>query len=110
VGCDDYAIEYAITESRLEMTKKIPVKIALVCPSGEPYVNSSPVSLVRYSHGGQFIAVVTGRLVQIFHLFNLDFSTDKTGKWVWCVWGCMCMGVYGCVWVCMCMGVYGYSG
>lgn len=68
-----------MTESRFEITKKIPVKIALVTPSGEPFVNSSPVSLVRYSHGGQYIAIVTGRLVQIYHLYNLDYSTDKAG-------------------------------
>lgn len=79
VGCEDFAIEYAVTESRLEITKKIPVKIALVCPSGEPFVNSSPVTLVKYAHGGQHVAIVTGRLVQIFHLYNLDFSTDKAG-------------------------------
>lgn len=79
VGCEDYAIEYAVTESRLEQTKKIPIKIALTTPSGEPFVNSSPVSLVKYSHGGHLIAIVTGRLVQLFHLYNLDYTSDKAG-------------------------------
>ena len=72
-------MEYAITNNRLEMTRKLPTKLALTTPTGEPFVNTSPVSIVKYSHGGHFIAVVTGRLVQLFHLYNLDYTTDKSG-------------------------------
>jgi hypothetical protein len=80
-GNEDFAVEYAITNNKLEMTRKVPTKLALTTPAGEPFVNTSPVSLVKYSHGGHIIAVVTGRLVQLFHLYNLDYTADKSGRW-----------------------------
>ena len=48
-------------------------------PDGQPYVNTAPVSRVRYSHGGHLLAVVTGRLAQVYHMVDLDFDADQAG-------------------------------
>jgi hypothetical protein len=78
-GTEDYAVEYAITNSKLEMCRKIPTKVAVESTSGEPFVNTLPVSLVRYSNGGHLVAVVTGRLIQVFHLYNLEYLGERAG-------------------------------
>lgn len=78
-GCDDDIKEYAITDSKLELTRKIPMKVAIISNNGDPIINSSPVSLVKYSHGGHLIAGITGRIAHIFHAYNLSYDVDKTG-------------------------------
>ena len=46
-GCENEVREYAVGEVKYELMKKIPTKIALTTPQGEPFVNNQPVSLVR---------------------------------------------------------------
>lgn len=36
---------------------------------------------VRYSHGGHLMVAVTGRLAQIFNLYDMDFQADITGAY-----------------------------
>jgi WD40 repeat protein len=84
VGTSEHVIEYAITDSKYELLRKIPIKTAVLSPTGEPIMNSSPVSIVKYSSGGHLIAVATGRLIQIFEVYNLNYQTptsteNKTG-------------------------------
>jgi WD40 repeat protein len=78
-GSDDYVTEYAITDCKLEVLKRIPVKVAITSPNGEPVMNTSPVSIVKFSNGGHLLAVVTGRLAQIFEVYNYSYNTEKNG-------------------------------
>jgi WD40 repeat protein len=78
-GTDEHVVEYAITDSKYEVLRKIPIKTAILSPTGEPIMNSNPVSIVKYSTGGHLIAVATGRLIQIFEVYNLNYNTEKAG-------------------------------
>jgi len=55
-GSDDYITECAVLDNKLELLKRIPIKGTLLGPNDEPFVNSSPVSVVRFSHGGHLLA------------------------------------------------------
>lgn len=78
-GCDEDIKEYAIADSRIELLRRIPARVAINGPNGEPVMNTAPVSIVKYSHGGHLLAVVTGRFCQIYQLYNLNFDTEKAG-------------------------------
>ncbi len=88
VACaSEYEVkEYAITDTQLDMTRKISVKQPFTGPTGIPYLVTQPVSLVRYSHGGQYLAVVTGKLAQIYHMYTKDYAsaTHVNGKMISC--------------------------
>ena len=78
---EDYVAECVLREDRLEPAKTIPTKVPFTGPRGEPVVNQSPVSLLRYSCAGNLLAVVTGRLVQVYDMYDLDYSNmDSAGK------------------------------
>jgi WD40 repeat protein len=80
-GCDSDIREVSLTDSKFDVTRKIPTKIPFTTASGMPFANTVSVSLVKYSHGGQLVAVVTGRLAQVFHMYNLEYSaTEPSGK------------------------------
>jgi hypothetical protein len=82
-ACEDEVREYALTDARLELVKRFSTKVPFTGPGGTPFANTQPVSLVRYSHGGHLVAVVCGKLAQVFHLYDLDYSAaDMHGKWV----------------------------
>lgn len=76
-ACEYEVREYAITDNQLDMMRKISVKLPFTGPNGVPYLVTQPISIVRYSHGGQYLAVVTGKLAQVFHLYNRDFTTTN---------------------------------
>lgn len=38
------------------------------------HVNISPITTVKYSHGGQYIGVTTGRAIRIFNVYRMDHS------------------------------------
>lgn len=80
-GCENEVREYAITENKFDTMRRIPTKIAVTTPSGEPFMNNQPVSLLRYSHGGHLLAVVTGRMIQVFQLYKLEYHVEKTGTY-----------------------------
>jgi WD40 repeat protein len=71
-ACESEVREYAIADNQLDLIRKFGVRIPFQGPSGTPVVISQPVSLVRYSHGGHLIAVVTGKIAQVFHLYIQD--------------------------------------
>ena len=71
---EDDALECIVTDCNVEVVRRIPAKISFTLPNGAPFVNQAPVSLVRYSHAGQYLAVVTGKLAQIYHLYKYTFS------------------------------------
>jgi len=68
-----------VTNNKLEALRKIPVKMALERSTGETVHNTSHVSLVRYSHGGHLLAVVTGKLAQIYRVNHLTYVLEKAG-------------------------------
>jgi len=74
VAGEDDALECIVADNNVEVVRRIPAKISFTLPNGVPFVNQAPVSLVRYSHAGQYIAVVTGKLAQIYHLYRYDVS------------------------------------
>ena len=78
-GTDDFASEHAVTNNKLEPLRKIPVKMALERSTGEAVHNTAHVSLVRYSNGGHLLAVVTGKLAQIYRLNHLTYALEKAG-------------------------------
>ncbi len=59
--------EFAITDQNLELTTTISTRTPFFGPTGIPFSITQPVQLVRYSTGGQYIAVVTGKIAQVFH-------------------------------------------
>jgi WD40 repeat protein len=73
-GCDDYYREYAITSDKLELMQEFPAKIAVTGPSGEAFVNTHPVSKIKYSNGGHLMAVVTGTMITHHCLSCLERS------------------------------------
>ena len=80
-ACEDEAVEFIITENSIGAVRRIPVKMPLTLPNGQPFVNTQHVSLVRYSHSGNLLAVVTGKYVRIFDMLRLQVSsTDLTGS------------------------------
>lgn len=80
-ACEDEAVEFMITENSIGAVRRIPVKMPLSLPNGQPFVNTQHVSLVRYSHSGNLLAVVTGKHVRIFDMLRLQVSsTDLTGS------------------------------
>lgn len=78
-GSEDYVVEYAVTDCKLEVLKRIPVKVAIESANGEPVMNTSPVSIVKFSNGGSLLAVVTGRIAQIFEVYNYSYHSEKNG-------------------------------
>ena len=79
-GSDDYVTEYAITDAKLEVLKRIPIKVAIMNINGEPVMNTSPVSIVKYSNGGHLLGVVTGRICQVFEVYRYNYHNEKNGK------------------------------
>lgn len=78
---EDFVREYAVTDNKFEPTKQINMKLAFASLNGSAFVNSTSPSIVKYSHGGHLLAVVVSKTVQIFHMFNLDYSNaESVGK------------------------------
>jgi WD40 repeat protein len=73
---EDEAIEFVVADTNIEAVRRIPTKIPFTLPNGAPFVNQQPVSRVKYSHTGHLLAVVTGRLAQVYHLLDLKMSPD----------------------------------
>lgn len=49
--------------------------------NGQPFNNTSPVSIVKYSASGHLLAVATGRTVQVYNLsMNQNTPTDPSGS------------------------------
>ena len=78
-GTDDFATEHAVANNKLEPLRKIPMRMAMEKSTGEAVHNTAHVSLVRYSNGGHLLAVVTGKLAQVYRLNCLDYNFEKTG-------------------------------
>ena len=76
-ACNDEVREAAITQSGMEVVRRIPTKQPFVSSDGISLANSLPVSLVKYAHGGHLLAVVCGKIVQLFHMYDLDYSVNK---------------------------------
>jgi hypothetical protein len=51
-GTDQYMIEYCVSDTKLEQIKKYDMRIPFSGPTGVPFVNTSPISLVKYSNNG----------------------------------------------------------
>ena len=76
-GCEDDVREFHATDSKFEMVRRLPTKVPFTGPGDVPFVNTMPVSVIRYSHGGHMLAAVTGRMAQIFHLYTLEFMSQE---------------------------------
>lgn len=66
--------EYSITDGSLDLYRRMSVKAPFVGPTGTAHLITQPVSLVRYSNGGQYLAVVSGKIAQLFHMTIDDFT------------------------------------
>lgn len=79
-ACEDEAVEFVVSDTGIGSVRRIPVKVPLTLPNGTPLVNTQPVSIVRYSHSGHLLAVVTGKFARIFDMLKLKISpTELTG-------------------------------
>jgi len=79
-GTDEYVKEYAILNQNLSLVQTIPIRVPLKGGGGENLMNVYPVGGLEYSNGGHLIAVVTGKYVQIFEKYNLNFDgIEKSG-------------------------------
>jgi WD40 repeat protein len=78
--------EYAVTLSGLTLVRQVVnAKTPFISSDGTSYGNSAPISIVKYAYGGHLLAVVCGKLIQLFHMYHLDYSfselsTEKQGK------------------------------
>jgi WD40 repeat protein len=70
--------EYAICDNQLDLIRKFAVRNPFQGTSGIPVVITQSVSLVKYSQGGHLIAVVTGKIAQIFQLNALEDENSPT--------------------------------
>ena len=77
-ACNDEVREAAITQSGFEIVRHMPTKLPFVSSDGLSLANSSPVSLVKYAHGGHLLAVACGKIVQLFHMYDLDYHRNKS--------------------------------
>jgi len=68
-GCDDYYREYAVAHSSLEILQEFPAKVTINGPNDEAFVNTNPISKVKYSNGGQYIAIISGSLYHMMYFF-----------------------------------------
>jgi WD40 repeat protein len=66
--------EYAVTDEHLELYRRINIKGPFTGPTGTAHMVTQPVSLVKYSNGGQYIVVVTGKLAQVFSANVLEYG------------------------------------
>lgn len=66
--------EYAVTDEHLELYRKINIKGPFTGPTGTAHMITQPVSIVKYSNGGQYIVVVTGKLAQVFSTNVLEYT------------------------------------
>lgn len=71
--------EYAVADSELDLIRRFGVRTPFQGSSGVPVVVTQPVSLVRYSHGGHLLAVVTGKIAQLFSVFQPESDLPKPG-------------------------------
>ena len=76
-ACENEVKEFAVTDSSLDLMKKTSTKTSFVGPTGIPFNITQPVSLVKYSNGGQYLAVVTGKVAQVFHCYSKSFATGS---------------------------------
>lgn len=73
--------EYAVWDTQIDLIRRIPVRVPFKGTGGAPIVISQPVSFVKYSNGGHMLAVVTGKIAQIFHVFlKEEQQTTTFGK------------------------------
>jgi WD40 repeat protein len=75
-ACEDEALELVMADTGLETVRRIPTKVPHTLPNGTPFVNMHPVSIVKYSHTGHLLAVVTHKLAQIFHMYDYDVNAS----------------------------------
>ncbi len=78
-ACESEVREYAVSDSQLDLVRRFGVRAPFQSSNGQPVVISQPVSLVKYSNGGHLLAVVTGKVVQIFHMFMNDLDGHQPG-------------------------------
>lgn len=74
-ACESEVREYAVADTQIDLIRRFGVRTPFQSPSGLPVVISQPVSMVKYSNGGQLLAVVTGKTVQVFNMFRQDHET-----------------------------------
>lgn len=67
--------EFAVTDGILQLYRNIDIKTPFIGPNGVPFIINQPVSMVKYSNNGHLLAVVTGKLAQIFSLFLTDYNS-----------------------------------
>ena len=80
IASDENVRECIISENKIDELKVIPTKTAFTTANGTPFVNNLPVTLAKYSNGGNLIAIVTGKFAQIYNMVQLDYDVlDSTG-------------------------------
>jgi WD40 repeat protein len=91
VATKEEIIEYAIVDqpSRLNPLRKINLSTsfyitAIAQPSSgncEPYVCTTPPSIIAYGNGGHLLAVATGKVIRVYNMTCLDYhSVEGTGN------------------------------
>lgn len=79
LGCDNDVQECVIADDGLVSVRRYPTRVAVADAQGQPFANYSSVGIVVYSNGGHMLAAATGKSVQVFHVNQLDFSSEKSG-------------------------------
>ncbi len=79
-ACENEVREYAVCDNGFDIIRRFIIRNAFQGPGGAPVIINQPVSLVRYSQGGHMIAVVTGKVAQVFHLYHPDDDAPGVGN------------------------------
>ncbi len=80
IASDENVRECIISENKIDELKVITTKTAFTTANGTPFVNNLPVTLAKYSNGGNLIAIVTGKFAQIYNMVQLDYDVlDSNG-------------------------------
>ena len=81
-ACETEVREYAIADNSLDLIRKFQVRNSFQSVAGIPVVITQSVSMVKYSQGGHLMAVVTGKVAQVFHLHTYEDETNPSSKFI----------------------------
>ena len=76
MGTSEDVYEFAVTDGKFELIRKLNLKKPVVV-SGQVFPITHEVSLLRYSHSGHLLAVVTGRVAQVFDLSKTQYTLSE---------------------------------
>jgi hypothetical protein len=70
VSFEDMVRVYHVMDKELRLVFEVPLKGVLRVPNTKTFFSITRVNLVSFSHGGSLLAVVTGKIIQLFSFYS----------------------------------------